>query len=134
MKDYRELLVWQLADELRREVYRLVAMPPAARDLRFCDQVRGSAASVSANIAEGFRRFGAAEFARYVEIAFASAGETENWLDDGVARGHWTVEDIQPARVLTKRLNVGLSHLLRYLRTPAAQARSQKANHMRKVR
>lgn len=128
MHDYRELVVWQLADQLRREVYRLVASSAAERDLRFADQIRSSAASVSANIAEGFRRFGATEFARYLEMSYSSNGETENWLDDGVARGHWAAADIEPARVLVKRLNVGLTRLMRYLRSPEAKHNSKRAS------
>jgi hypothetical protein len=31
-KNFRELIVWQLADELRRQVYRLIDATAAARD------------------------------------------------------------------------------------------------------
>ena len=75
---------------------------------------------------EGFRRYGSVEFARYLEIAFASAGETANWLDDGVARGHWKEDDLGAARQLLRRRNPALTHLMRYLRSPQARAKSRR--------
>ena len=126
MNTYQDLVVWQLSDELRKEVYRLLATGPAAADLRFADQVRAAVASIGANIVEGFRRFSSAEFARYLDIAFASAGEMAHWLDDGVARGHWSEDDVAAARHLLRRINPGLTHLMRYLRTPQAKARSRR--------
>jgi four helix bundle protein len=77
---------------------------------------------IPSNIAEGFRRFGPKEFVRYLDFAFASAGETADWLDDGVAREHWTEADLARARQLLRRLNVGLVRLMKYLRSPAAKA------------
>jgi len=62
-KRYEELDAWQLADELKREVYALTAAGPAANDFGFRDQIRDSAASNSKNIAEGFGRFRPAVFA-----------------------------------------------------------------------
>jgi len=126
MKTYQELIVWQLADELRKEIYRLLREGPASCDLRFADQLRSAVSSIAANIVEGFGRYGSAEFARYLEIAFASAGETANWLDDGQARGHWTADDIAAARQLLRRLNPALTHLMRYLRSPQAKAKSRR--------
>jgi len=54
---YEDLDAWQLADELKREVYALIASGPVVRDVKFCDQIRDSAASNARNIAEGFGRF-----------------------------------------------------------------------------
>lgn len=126
MKTYQELIVWQLADELRKEIYRLLREGPASRDFRFADQLRAAVSSIAANIVEGFGRFGSVDFARYLDIAYASAGETANWLDDGVARGHWTEDDIAAARLLLRRLNPALTHLMRYLRSPQGKAKSRR--------
>jgi four helix bundle protein len=126
VKDYRELVVWQISDELRREVYRLLGKTSAGRDFQFADQLRGSVSGIPSNIAEGFRRFGSVEFARYLEMAFASSGETANWLDDGIARRHWTEAEVANARLLLRRLDPALTHLMRYLRSPAARKRSRR--------
>lgn len=125
-KRYQDLVVWQAADEVRREVYRLTGNGDAARDFRFRDQARAAAASTAANITEGFRRYSSREFAQFLDYAFASAGETEHWLDDGVARRYWTEEDVRTARLQLRRLDAGLRGLIRYLRSPKAVERSRR--------
>lgn len=124
VKRYEDLVVWQIADELRLEVYRLVKTGPASRDRPFCDQIRGATASVPANIVEGYRRFRSKDFARFLQIAYASAGEAENWIDDGCARGYWREEELDEVRRLFRRLDPPLRSLIRYLRSPAAKERS----------
>lgn len=56
VKRYQDLIVWQIGDALRREVYRLLETGSASADWRFRDQLRDAVASVPANIAEGYRR------------------------------------------------------------------------------
>ena len=124
-KNHRELVVWQLADELRREVLALTANPPASRDFAFRDQLRDAMSSIPANLAEGFRRSSASDFARFVTYAFSGLAEVEDRIDDGLVRGYWKSEDLRNTRRLIRRLTPGLLSLLRYLRTPLARARSQ---------
>ncbi|MSO61230.1 MAG: four helix bundle protein [Acidobacteria bacterium] len=52
-KAFTELAAWQRGDELRRFVMEVTARPQVARDLRFCDQCKSAARSVTNNIAEG---------------------------------------------------------------------------------
>jgi four helix bundle protein len=90
VKRYEDLETWQLADELKREVYALIVTGAASRDFDFCNQIRSSAASATKNIAEGFGRFRPADNARFVEFAVSSMMETKDSLKDGVDRGHFT--------------------------------------------
>jgi four helix bundle protein len=76
VKRYEDLVVWQLAYQLQRELFELTATGRAACDFKFCDQVRDSSASMARNIAEGFGRFRPAEFARFLLIARGSLTET----------------------------------------------------------
>ena len=116
-KRYQDLVVWQSADAVRHEVYRLTNTASAAADSRFRDQVRSAASGIGANIVEGFRRFSPRDFARFLDYAYASAGETSHWLDDGVARRYWTEQDVAAARMQLRRLDAGLRALMRYLRS-----------------
>lgn len=116
-KRYQDLVVWQAADAVRHEVYRLTNASSVVADLRFREQARAAAASIGANIVEGFRRFSPRDFARFLDYAFASAGETSHWLDDGVARRCWTEPDVAAARMQLRRLDAGLRALMRYLRS-----------------
>ncbi|TAK16424.1 MAG: four helix bundle protein [Acidobacteria bacterium] len=112
-----DLVVWQLADELRNEVFRLVGAERVHGDFRFRDQIRSAVSGVAANIAEGYGRRSHAEFARFLDFAMGSLRETENWLLDGAARGYWTSKQTSSAKLLCKRLTVALNNLRKYLRS-----------------
>lgn len=95
---------WQLADEFKRRVYRIIRdHPEASADLRFRDQLRTSAASVAMNMAEGFYRFTGRDFARHLGIALASLGEAVLWLRDGVDRGYFQPHHCEEAFTLANR-------------------------------
>jgi len=113
---YEDLQAWQLTNESKREVYALIATPPAATDIKFCHQIRESAASSPRNISEGFGRFRPAVFAHFLEIAIGSLMETQNSLRDGVDRGYFTAERIAPANRLAERSIQVSVKLLLYLK------------------
>ena len=80
MQDFRELKVWQKAHETVLAVYRATADFPADERYGLTSQVRRSAASVAANLAEGRCRPSDRDFGRFVGIALGSASETEYYL------------------------------------------------------
>ena len=82
IRDFRSLVCWQLSNELKCEIFEFTSRDPAARDFKFRDQIRDSSKSATRNIAEGFGRFGPAEFAQYLSWARASLMETRNHLID----------------------------------------------------
>src|SRR5688572_15661322 len=94
---FEELEAWQLADELKREVYALIASDPVSRDFKFCSQIRESSSSATRNIAEGFGRFRPGPFAQFMEIALGSLMETQNSLKDGIDRGHFSAHSTRRA-------------------------------------
>jgi four helix bundle protein len=62
------------------ESYRACAGFPTEGKFGLISQVRRAAASVSANIAEGFRRWNSREFARFLAIGSGSLRELETHL------------------------------------------------------
>ena len=77
MKDYGEYKVWHKAHALVLEVYRVTADFPREEKYELISQVRRSAVSVAANIAEGCCRYGDAEFCRFLKISAGSISETK---------------------------------------------------------
>jgi hypothetical protein len=57
VRDFRDLVAWQLSHELKCEVLAFTDTGPAARDFRYRDDIRSSSASAPSNISEGFGRF-----------------------------------------------------------------------------
>jgi len=80
MKDFKELKVWSKAHELTVLVYNLTRSFPRDEIYGLTSQVRCSAASVGANIAEGCGRRSDGEMTRFLQIARGSASETEYHL------------------------------------------------------
>jgi len=80
MKDFRQLEVWRLAQELALDVYRQTAHFPREERYGLTDQVRRVAVSIPANLAEGCGRGSDADFARFAQITFGSACEVESLL------------------------------------------------------
>lgn len=79
-KSFRELVVWQLAVDLRDKVLPLLELGPVTRDFKFRDQLADSVRSPPRNIAEGYGRYNPTEIAQFVNYARASLDETENHL------------------------------------------------------
>lgn len=128
MASVERMLVWRLADELRRAIHELAGRPSVRRDVRFASQLQDSASGVPRNIAEGFGRISPREFARFLAIARGSLTELGDHLTEGMVRQHWTAAEIREARLLCLRTRVALDNLIAYLYTPeAARAAEAKA-------
>jgi four helix bundle protein len=80
VQDFRNLKVWQKAHALTLAVYRGTRSFPSDEKFGITSQLRRSSASIAANIAEGCARGGDTDFARFVNVAAASASETDYHL------------------------------------------------------
>ena len=116
-KTFREMVAWQLAFELNRNIQRLLKSGPASRDLKFRDQLADSSRSPARNIAEGFGRFNPTETAQFLDFAIASLDETENHLRDGVESNYFAATDVAPQIVLIARCRKAVASWHSYLRS-----------------
>lgn len=80
MQDFRRLRVWAHSHALTLAVYRVSHSFPKSELYGLTTQMRRSAASVGANIAEGCGRGGRNELARFLRYAMGSASELEHHL------------------------------------------------------
>ncbi|HEY6765482.1 MAG TPA: four helix bundle protein [Candidatus Sulfotelmatobacter sp.] len=80
MKGFRSLKVWAKAHEITLAVYDLTRRFPREELFGLTSQLRRSAASVGANIAEGCGRRSDGEMCRFLQIARGSASELEYHL------------------------------------------------------
>jgi four helix bundle protein len=76
MQDFTKLDDWQRAHRLVLDVYQTTRAFPSDERFGLTAQLRRSAASVPANIAEGAGRTSARDFARFLHIATGSLSET----------------------------------------------------------
>ena len=113
-------MVWQLATDLKKQVYELLDNSPARSDRTFCDQLRDAASSAPRNLAEGFGAYNHGDFARYARIARSSLLETHNHLGDGVDRRYWSRDVAARHQQLADRAIGAVTRLLEYLKRTAA--------------
>ena len=79
-KSFEDLVVWQKAHQLVLGVYRFTESFPNKELFGLTSQLRRAAVSVSANIAEGFKKRGKADKARFLNIAQGSLEECRYYL------------------------------------------------------
>lgn len=77
IKTYRDLIVWQKAILLVKEVYLLTDSFPKDERFGLTSQMRRSAISIPSNIAEGRYRGTRKDYTNFLRIAFASGAELE---------------------------------------------------------
>jgi four helix bundle protein len=79
-RTFQDLLVWQKAHQFVLGVYALTAAFPKQETYGLSLQMRRASVSIPANIAEGFRRRGKPERARFMNIAEGSVEECRYFL------------------------------------------------------
>ncbi len=79
-RTFMDLVVWQKAHQLVLSVYKATMSFPDAERFGLTSQLRRSAVSIPANIAEGFKKTTLTEKARFFNIAQASLEETRYYF------------------------------------------------------
>ncbi|OGD62070.1 four helix bundle protein [Candidatus Berkelbacteria bacterium RIFOXYA2_FULL_43_10] len=77
---FRDLIVWQKSHQLTLEVYRTVKDFPRYEEFGLSSQMRRSASSVPATIAEGFKRKSNKDSCHFYNIAASSLEELKYHL------------------------------------------------------
>ncbi len=80
-KSYRDLIVWQKAMALTRQVYRLTENLPKREAYGLTDQMRRAAVSVASNIAEGYGRLSDLQFRQFLGNARGSLCELQTQVE-----------------------------------------------------
>jgi four helix bundle protein len=80
MQNYKELKVWEKAHLFTLHVYEVTRLFPREETYGLVSQLRRSAVSIPANIAEGCGKKGKAELAHFLNIALGSANESEYYV------------------------------------------------------
>ena len=116
MRDFHRLKVWTRAHCLALEVYRATRAFPKEELYGLTSQMRRSASSICANIAEGCGRTRRPDFARFLDIAMGSASELEYHIllsTDLELLPHPASCTLNAAVVEVKRMLAGLLRKLR---------------------
>lgn len=80
VRSYKDLLVWQKAMDIAAETYSLTRNYPRDELFGLTSQSRRAAASIAANIAEGYGRDSRPSFIQFLRVAQGSLKELETHL------------------------------------------------------
>jgi four helix bundle protein len=79
-KSFKDLIVWQKAHQGVLEIYHFTNSFPSREQFGLTSQLRRAAISIPANIAEGFKKKGNPDKARFYNIAQGSIEEYRYYL------------------------------------------------------
>jgi four helix bundle protein len=79
-KSFQDLVVWQKAHQLVLGIYNYTSAFPKTETYGLALQMRRAAVSIPANIAEGFKKRGKADKARFLNISQGSLEESRYYL------------------------------------------------------
>jgi len=115
INNFEDILAWQKARELNKEIYKISNNELFNRDFGLKDQIRRASVSVSSNIAEGFERNGSKEFKQFLYIAKGSAGEVRAQLYIALDLGYIKNEEFELINSLVTETSKMISGLINYL-------------------
>jgi four helix bundle protein len=105
IRSHRELETYKLAFTTSMEIFELTRKFPKEELYSLTDQIRRSSRSVSANLAEAFRK---RKYPKYfvakLSDSEAEAAETQVWLDYAISCGY--IDENTHANLLTKYDNI----------------------------
>ena len=113
---FEDIEGWREARVLARMVYGVSDKGRFARDFPLRRQIEDAAASVMANIAEGFDAGSDAEFIRFLGYARRSASEVQSHLYIAYDRGYVTKEEFAPIYQKATQAKKLINGFIRYLR------------------
>ncbi len=114
---FEKLDVWKGAKELVILIYHITDSFPQVEKYVLSDQLRRSALSVSANIAEGSTRLSLKEQTRFLNIAYGSAIEVLNHLLIAKDLGYVQEENLVLIREKISKITNQISALNKTIQT-----------------
>jgi four helix bundle protein len=116
---FEDLIAWQKARELVRDVYQVTRRGSFASDFGLAGQIQRASVSVMSNIAEGFERAKRGEFHQFLCVAKGSAAELRSQLYIALDVGHIDQDGFD--RLMTKAIET--SNVIGGLRAAVARGR-----------
>ncbi len=116
IQSYRDLIVWQKSIDLTVEIYKITKNFPSDEKFELISQIRRSASSIPANIAEGQARNSKKEFIHFLGISRGSLAELETFLvlSEKLGYLHFTIYELLAGKCI--EINKMLNALLKSLR------------------
>lgn len=125
-KRYQDLIVWQKAMELSKEIYRVTRSFPNDERFGLTSQLRRASVSIPSNIAEGQGRLTTGEFKQFLGTARGSVFEVETQIQLASELDYLSAQDTQSLLERTSEVSRMLNGLIRSLQTSTSDSGNRK--------
>ena len=115
INSFEELECWQDARVFTRAIYSLIKSESFRKDYDLLSQIRRSAVSVMANIAEGFHRHSRKDFLKFLDYSRASLAETTSHLYVALDQGYIAANDLEDLKATADKVGRKINGLVAYL-------------------
>jgi len=100
IRHFTDLESWKVNHEFVKQVYRITKEFPPEEQFGLTSQLRRSASSITANIAEGFGRYHAKDKVRFYYLARGSNSESQNHIILAYELGYLNQKDYDTLKKL----------------------------------
>ncbi len=114
---FEDLIIFQMARNLTKEIYQATSLNPWKSDTRFVQQIHASVGSIMDNIAEGYERDGNKEFIQFLYIAKGSCGEVRSQIIRAADVGFLDKEKATQLYNDSLELNKSISALIKRIKS-----------------
>ena len=116
IEKFEDIIAWQKARELTREVYKCTRVGAFTRDHGLKDQIQRASISTMANVAEGYERGGDKEFIQFLSNSKGSCGEVKSHLYVALDQGYLAPANFDQLYGQASEVSRLLSGFMTYLR------------------
>jgi four helix bundle protein len=121
IKRFEDLECWKDARELVRCVYSLTNRKKFSQDFELKNQIRRSAVSIMANVAEGFHRNSNKDFLKFLDYSRASIAETLSHCYVALDQEYIAAADMEALKKQADLVWRKINNLISYLNKHANQ-------------
>jgi four helix bundle protein len=111
-KSFKEMPVWKSSIELAEKIFHISENLPKKEDYGFTSQIRRSALSISANIAESYGRHHTSEQINFLYFARGSVTETQSHLEYGKRVGYVETAITEELDKLLDKIHLELNKII----------------------
>jgi four helix bundle protein len=113
---FKDMPIWKSAIEMAEKIFILTENLPKKEDYGFTSQIRRSALSVSANIAESFGRNHTADKINFLYFSRGSITETQSHLEYGKRIGYINEIDSKKLDIILQTIHKDINKIITTLK------------------
>jgi four helix bundle protein len=125
---FEDLEIWKEGIEIAVEIYNISKQGELGSDFGLRDQIRRSAVSISANIAEGFEYDNNNDFVRFLTYSKGSTGELRSHLAILEKTKYLSKDEAEKLKGRLKMQSKKTSSLIKYLKGYQQESKKSKTS------